>query len=275
MTLSLQNNHEILYYTNGDISNRVIKYSHDNDVDQCVFVPNWRAKPHHWSGFISAVSQYLNIDYFETREKMSTISSEPLIDFRNEQLADDIIQYINTQVKKEYHLILCSFSTSLVISHWDRLNRKPKSLVLVCPISCVSLPWIVRLFTKIPNSTVPFLYKIFYKLARKSKAVRPICKNMETLIKDGNIFSIRNLHSSVKHVLKLKIPIFYYKKVEVPTLIIKANRDKIHPSHSCHLIHQSIPNSILEEVDSFKEAHSEETAKKVYDFIYKLKKEHS
>ena len=260
-------NKEALGFDNGPIVNRVVKYVHDTSMEMCIFVPNWRAKMHHWDGFCDHISQYYNLEYFETREKPNTISKATSIDYNNVHAAMDIINYLNTHLCINYHLILCSFSVPLVLSKWEELICKPKSLTLICPLTHVSLPWPVRLFSSIPNATLPYMHQMVFNLANRTSAIRPICKNHLDLFKGGNIKELSHFQSSVREVLKLKISHDLFEKVSVPTLIVKPMSDKIHRPGICHKIYKTIKNSVLHEVDNFRDAHSVDVAREVQGFI--------
>lgn len=257
----------ITYFDQGEVANRVIRYNQRPELEKCIFIPNWRAKSHHWEGFCNCIARHYNLDYFETREKPNTVSIEKLKDHDNELMAADIIHYINAQSDSDYHLILCSFAAPLVFSQWERLHNKPKSLVLICPINSISLPWIVSVFSKIPPRATPFLYKAIYKLAHKVISLKPICYSLKALFRKGDLSEITNLQSSIRHVLKLDISISKFNNAQVPTLIVKSLNDKIHSPKKCHLIHKTILNSILIEVENFKEAHDISTAKRLCSFL--------
>jgi hypothetical protein len=267
MTNPISIQKDIRDFENDSVINRVIRYGNHSVRERCIFIPNWRAKAHHWEGFCNHLAQFLDIDYFETREKPSARPIATTISYANKHIASDIINYLNAQSAIDYHLILCSFSAPLVFSHWDELHHKPKSLVLICPISRVSMPWPVRLFSILPMKTLPFLYKGLYRIANKVSSIQAICKNHVDLFKDGNMHEIGKFQSSVREVMKLHLPYKTYSKACAPTLVVKPKNDKIHCPVTCHKINRTIRDSVLHEVENFKTAHSVEVAKKIYHFI--------
>ncbi|MFM2395412.1 MAG: hypothetical protein RLZZ546_3395 [Bacteroidota bacterium] len=258
---------DVVGFDNGDVINEVIKYVHDDSNEMCIFIPNWQAKPHHWERFCNHMDQYFNLDYFQTREKPCTKFKTITTDYSNEQSAADIIQYLNTHPRINYHLILCSFSVPLLISKWDELIYKPKSLTLICPITNVSLPWPVRLFASLPKKSLPILHKMLFYMANKTSALKPICKNHMTLFEEGNLHELQKFQASVRDVLKLKISHDLFEKIGLPTLIVMPLKDKIHSQSSCLKIHKKIKNSSIYEVENFRKAHQVEVAKEIQKFI--------
>lgn len=260
-------NKEVVHFKNDSVHNRVVKFVHDTSSDMCIFIPNWRAKPHHWDGFCNQLSQHINLDYFETREKPSTKILRGKINYDNEATAMDIIHYLNTHPCYDYHLILCSFSVPLVMSKWDELKYKPKTLTMICPITQVLLPWPVKLFVNVPKPVLPYLHKMIYSLASKTSAVKPICKNHVDLFRKGNIKELSQFQDAVKDVLKLRVGIDVFEKLEVPTMIIKPLHDKIHSAGTCQKISSRLKNPAVHEVENFRNAHSMEVAKEIHNFI--------
>ncbi|MBK8054827.1 MAG: hypothetical protein IPK35_16550 [Saprospiraceae bacterium] len=255
-------------FENGVVTNRVIKYVNTSSKNNCIFVPNWRAKPHHWDGFCNFLAQFSNLDYFETREKPSTKCVGFSFDQSNEKTASDVVCYINSINNMEYHLILCSFSAPLVFSQWDKIHNKPKSLILICPIQRVMLPWPVRLFSSLPQYAFPLLYKMTFNLANRTKAVKAICNNHQDLFREGNMDKLIKFQSSVKEVLKLRVSFAAFEKTAIPTLVFKPLNDKVHCPKVCQKIHNSIKDSKLLEVENFRLAHSVDVAKKINEFIH-------
>jgi hypothetical protein len=100
---------DISYFVNGNVANRVIKFHNERTELQSIFVPNWRAKPHHWDGFCNVLNENMNLTYFETREKPNTRLNTQPNNLDNKLVADDIIRFINGQNYVNYHLIYNSY----------------------------------------------------------------------------------------------------------------------------------------------------------------------
>ena len=60
------------FFQNGEVGNRVIRFQTRHEVEDLVFVPNWRAEIQQWTPFIEKLSENHSVEYFESREKSGT-----------------------------------------------------------------------------------------------------------------------------------------------------------------------------------------------------------
>ncbi len=258
---------DISYFINGNVANRVIKFHNERTELQSIFVPNWRAKPHHWDGFCNVLNGNMNLTYFETREKPNTrFNSEPS-NLENKHVAEDIIRFINSQNYVNYSLILCSYTIPIVVQQWEKIAIKPNKLVLICPITEVKLPRLVKLFSLVPTNLLPRLAKVSFELISRLPAFHPICKNHQNIFMNGNYQEMTQLQMSIRQMQKLKIKTNDYRKIDCPVMVVKTLKDKLHDPRTCDIIYDILVADTLYEVTNFKEAHGKEVAMQVNKFL--------
>lgn len=248
------------FYSNNASFNTVTKYYSRSSDGDCVFIPNWRALPHHWESFCKELAKKYNVYYFETREKQSYRGDITNMSLSSEVMAGDVISFINHNPFKNYKLILCSFAVPMIVANWNKIDEKPQSVVLICPVKEIHLPKAVRLFAITPAVILPWVANIFYQIVKNIPAFKSICKNQRSIFESTNKNEIFKIHGSVRSILKMNVGLHHYSKISSPVLIIKTKQDPLHNPGISMELNQILENSSLIEIENFRKAHSEEVA---------------
>ena len=236
------------YFNNATVENRILSLKPKMGGERLVFVPNWRAKEKHWYNFIAQLAAHYKVDYFESREKVTTRFKEEKLEFTIEKMGEDLANYLN-QIQEPYRLIGVSIGANSIIKAWKQLKKPPQSLVLICPILDLKMPFYFRFFKYIPNQTVRFLRPAIFFSLKNSKQLRNVSKGLYKAFKDENLTELLLVKASIQDLLKMRMCISEVKQINCPSFIIGTKNDRIHFSRDASAISKNIP--VLERYETF------------------------
>jgi len=238
------------YFNNAAVENRILSIKPKLGGERLVFVPNWRAKEKHWHNFIALLAVHYQVDYFESREKVTTRFKEENMKFTIEKMGEDLANYLN-QIEEPYRLIGVSIGANSIIKAWKHLNKLPQSLVLICPILHLKMPFYFRFFKYIPNQTVRFLRPaIFYGL-KNSKQLKNVSRGLYKAFKNENLTELLLVKASIQDLLKMRMCLTEVEQITCPSFIIGTKDDRIHRYKDAKAISKTIP--ILERYATFED----------------------
>lgn len=216
-----------IYFNNGEVDNLVTLFSSNMKKDRLVFVPNWKAKRKHWNDFAAELSQDYQLEYFESREKTSARIRGDQMDFTVEQMGLDLANYLN-KFSSPYHLVGTSIGACSIIKAWDQIKQKPKSLTLICPVVKLKLPIYFRLFPYIPEKFLIAFTPLIYKALAKTKKMKGVSRSLYHAFQEKDFREFQIMRASVRDILKMRIKLEEIRRIKVSSLIIYAEKDRIH-----------------------------------------------
>ena len=254
------------YFNNGDVENQVTIFQQTPDQERLVFVPNWKAKKKHWIKFISALNNHYKVEYFESREKMSTVYKGEAMEFTIEQMARDLATFLN-QSPEPYHLVGTSIGACSIIKAWDQLKVKPKTLTLICPIINLKMPLYFHLFRYIPENLLSFSAPIVYHLMAGSKRMKHVSNALYKSLKENDVSELKIIRASVQDILKMRMQLEEAERIDCPCMIIHANNDRIHNQKDALSIKNIIPNASGLGFTDFRAVHEKTCAQSIVKWL--------
>ena len=244
----------------GNVSLKLITFNPQQPSNNpiIVFIPGWISTIDGWKDVLVEITKDFTIYYLETREKSSS-QIKGKVEFSVEVIGKDIAALIRVLGLKENNYILfgSSLGATSILDCCDDLPVTPKCLVLIGP----------NAEFRMPSSNVPFI-KIFYT---------PLYNFFKPYIK----WYLRNFRLDLKHdyeqyekysrVLDLADPLKLKKaamavrnysvwhvldKINCPSLIFGAAKDKLHEPENLKRIASMLKNSTFVEMNTNKDTHS-------------------
>lgn len=246
--------------------------SKETDNPTVIFVAGWVTQIIAWKEVLQEMTKDFSVIYLETREKISS-RIQGQVKFDVESIGKDIIavvDHFNLQ-ENSYLLFGSSLGATAIVDAVRWLKQKPLCLVLVGPNAHFRVPrlglWIIRAF-----------YPGFYLV------IKPVVK-----------WYLRTFRLDIEHDYaqyqkycraldaadpwKLKPAVLalstyeiwpYLTYVQCPTLIIGAEKDKLHEPDNLRKIVHSLPNCRYIDLETNQETHSQKMVKYLREFIHQL-----
>ncbi len=254
-----------------EVQVRVIHFrlSKETNNPTVVFVAGWVTQIIAWKEVLQEMTKDFSVIYLETREKISS-RIQGQVKFDVESIGKDIMEVVdhfNLQ-EKSYLLFGSSLGATAIVDAVRWLKQQPLCLVLVGPNAHFRVPrlglWIIRAF-----------YPGFYLI------IKPVVK-----------WYLRTFRLDVEHDYaqyqkycraldaadpwKLKPAVLalstyeiwpYLPYVQCPTLIIGAEKDKLHEPDNLRKIVHSLPNCYYIDLETNQGTHSRKVVEHLRKFI--------
>ncbi len=254
-----------------EVQVRVIQFHpmHGTPNPAVVFVAGWVTQIVAWKEVLQEMTKDFSVIYLETREKISS-RIQGRVKFDVETIGKDIVAVVDHFNLKDrtYLLFGSSLGATAIVDAVRWLKRKPLGLVLIGPNAHFRVPrlglWIIRAF-----------YPGWYGL------IKPVVK-----------WYLRTFRLDVKHdhaqyekycqaldaadPWKLKPAVLalstyeiwpYLKNVQCPTLIIGAEKDKLHEPENLRKIVQNLPNCRYIDLETNRGTHSRRVVEHLREFV--------
>ena len=227
------------FFQNGEVGNRVVRFQNRPGAEEFVFIPDWRAEVQQWTPFIDQLSENHTVEYFESREKSGTQYKADDISFDIETLADDLANYLN-QKDEDYHLVGASLGATTIIKAWKQLQRKPKTLTLICPFLQLKMPSYLQLLpllgSRIVNKAAPFAYRLF----KNTSHLQSLNKLLREDLENGSTQKLLRLKASVEALININLDISEIETIDCPSFILYALNDNKHLAEEAEAIQSAI-----------------------------------
>lgn len=254
--------HKTLYFPNGSIANRVMTFEASPAQESLVFVPNWHGKPKHWHGFVEPLTRRFQLHYFETREKLGTLKTEPRICYRIESMASDLVNYLN-HIQHPYHLMGTSIGGSTILKAWPYLQRKPQSLVLLCPVVNLSMPGYFHYFRYLSERTVRMVRPAVFFVMSRSKRTQKLSRSLYSAFQNKDLTDLLSMKYSIDDLLSMRMHASEITALDIPTFIGYTLNDGIHLLDDARILIEAIDEVEAAAFPNFRAVHQKHAANRV------------
>lgn len=255
------------YFSNGEVNNRVVSFPGPDQAPLIVFVANWRAKLKHWRAFIEVLQRTYCILYFETREKETTQYLTDAPDLSVKAMVTDLDNFLN-HIERPYHLLGVSVGTSLIMRVWDKLQQKPDSLVLLCPVLKVRMPVYFKVFPFINIDTFTRYAPLVYRLLSVSPRLKSVRSTLHRAMTEQNFTELAVMKASVQHLLEMPDPLTAVgSRPNGRTLVVRSLRDPLHSGADADKVMDGLGISDSFHCQDFRSVHAAETAERLLPFL--------
>jgi pimeloyl-ACP methyl ester carboxylesterase len=234
---------------------------------EVVFMPGWASTIYTWRHFLARMLKYTSINYFESREKPSSVLSDNA-KLTMEAAADDFASYVNANHSdKNYDLIGASMGATTIIEAWPALQQKPRTVTLILPNVRLPLPSSIRILKYVPEGLLG-LFKPFVIYFVANFRLTPKEKDQHTgMIKAVESANLGKLRKSSIDLYTYCLSLEKCLAIDKPCLIIGAEKDRLHIASDILAIHKHTPGSTYHDMGSFTAAHSSRAAELINAWI--------
>ncbi|MBD3384051.1 hypothetical protein GF407_03910 [candidate division KSB1 bacterium] len=234
-----------------------------------LFIAGWITRLPVWKEVLRELTRNFSVDYVETREKKSA-KTPAKADYSVKIIAHDIAGLVSHlySAKENYILFGSSLGATAILEAFHLLPRPPKAMVLVAPNAEFRLPRWGRLFVRV-------FYPGFYLV------LKPLIKWYLRLFRLDLNYDFaqyekycKNLDAADPWKLKKAMLAFsQYKvwnrlgKINAPTLIIGASKDKLHEPQNIEKMQSMIPRVVFDDLETNRKTHSAEMVRTMQRFI--------
>lgn len=247
------------FFQNGEVGNRVVRFQNRPGAEEFVFIPDWRAKIQQWAPFIDSLSENHTVEYFESREKSGTQYKADDISFDIETLADDLANYLN-QKEEDYHLVGASLGATTIIKAWKKLQRKPKSLTLICPFLQLKLPSYLQLLPLLGSGIVSKAAPFAFRLLKNTAHFQSLSKLLREDLENGRTQKLLRLKASVEALMSINLDINEMNAIDCPSFILYVLNDNKHLAEEAEAIQGAISGAKSLAFEDFNKVREQEGA---------------
>jgi len=267
---SAQQGEQTIFFNNGEVENRILRFPGPTAAPTLVFVPNWRAKAKHWRPFVEVLRQSYTVLYFETREKTATCYRSVAPDLSVKAMAADLASFINS-LDGPYHLAGASVGTSTILRAWPSLRQKPLSLALLCPVLKVKMPVYFRVFPWIRIEAFTRVAPLVYQLMRTSPRLKSVRTTLHRAMTERDFSEIARMKASVEALQAMPDPLSFCGEPTTETLIVRCPEDRLHDCADATRISKRFATTETAIRPNFRAVHERETAIRLLRFLQNRK----
>ena len=239
-----------------------------------VFVAGWVSLISGWQTVLIEMTRTHKVYYIETREKISSqVSGRVTYDV--DAIGGDVEHLIEHLGLGEQGYILfgSSLGATAILNSYSRLKCKPAGMVLVAPNAVFRVPLTWKIIVKV-------FYPPLYALIKPSVKwyLRTFRLNLNTDRAQYDKYSRAldagdpwKLKKAVLALAKYQVwPVL--GKIDCPTLIVGASKDKLHEPENMRRIVEMLPDASYVDLETNKQTHSVAMVEAMEQFLSKLSK---
>lgn len=243
-----------------------------NNNPAIVFVPGWISMIDGWCNVLLEMTKDFTVYYLETREKISSVV-KGTDDYSVEAIGQDIISVIEISGlrNKEFVLLGSSLGATSILDCCKDLRIIPSCLVLVGPNAEFRIPKFGVVLIKLFYPPLYNFFKPYVKWYLKHFRL-DVKKDSQQFEKYSNVLDSADpwkLKRAALSVYKYSVWNFLHR-IEIPTLILGASKDKLHEPENLKKIVSIMKNCSYVDMDTNKGTHSPQAVEEIRKYLQSL-----
>jgi len=254
---------------------RVVTFipGHLAEKPDVVFVAGWVSQMEAWTAVLREMTRDFRVIYMETREKISS-QIQGKVNFNVESIGKDIVNLVEYFDLKENQYILfgSSLGATAIMDCVRFLNQKPLCLVLVGPNAVFRVPvigkYIIKAFPPVFYLLIKPVVKWYLRHFRLD--LKNDYAQYEKYSRALDAADPWKLKPAVLALSQYEIwP--YLSFVECPTLILGAEKDKLHEPENLRKIVHSLSDCTYVDMHTNQGTHSAQVVVHINDYLQRIK----